>query len=64
MEPVVRVGDSQSPEANQGGRSDDQHWIKRLGCGYRNRERFRNASCFHLGGLDLYPNTLATHTNP
>ena len=29
-------------------------WIKRLGCGYRNRERFRNAIYFHLGGLDLY----------
>ena len=28
-------------------------WIKRLGCGYRNRERFRNAICFHLGGLDF-----------
>ena len=33
-------------------------WIKRLGYGYRNRERFRNAIYFHLGGLDA----LATHT--
>ena len=23
--------------------------------GFRNRKRFRNAICFHLGGLDLYP---------
>ena len=38
-------------------------WIKRLGCGYRNRERFRNAIYFHLGGLDLYPDAVATHTN-
>ena len=38
-------------------------WIKRLGCGYRNRERFRNAIYFHLGGLDLYPDRLVTHTN-
>ena len=38
-------------------------WIKRLGCGYRNRERFRNAISFHLGGLDLYPDAVATHTN-
>jgi hypothetical protein len=31
--------------------------------GYRNRENFRNAIYFHLGGLDLYPETLAsTHT--
>ena len=37
-------------------------WIKRLGCGYRNRERFRNAIYFHLGGLDLYPDAVATHT--
>ena len=37
-------------------------WIKRLACGYRNRERFRNAIYFHLGGLDLYPDSLAAHT--
>lgn len=33
--------------------------VKRMACGYRNRERFRNAIYFHLGGLDLSP---ATHT--
>jgi transposase len=33
--------------------------VKRMACGFRNRERFRNAIYFHLGGLDLYP---ATHT--
>jgi transposase len=38
-------------------------WIKRTACGFRNRERFRNAIFFHLGGLDLYPTSLqATHT--
>ena len=31
--------------------------IKRMACGFRNRERFRNAIYFHLGGLDLYPST-------
>ena len=30
-------------------------WIKRQACGYRSRERFREAIYFHLGGLDLYP---------
>lgn len=35
--------------------------VKRRACGYRNRERFRAAIYFHLGGLDLYP---ATHTKP
>jgi transposase len=29
--------------------------LKRRACGYRNRERFRNAIYFHLGDLDLYP---------
>ncbi|TXF11861.1 transposase [Pelomicrobium methylotrophicum] len=29
--------------------------IKAQGRGFRNRERFRNAIYFHLGGLDLYP---------
>ena len=29
--------------------------IKRRACGFRNRERFKTAIYFHLGGLDLYP---------
>ncbi len=29
--------------------------IKHRACGFRNRDRFRNAIYFHLGGLDLYP---------
>lgn len=38
--------------------------VKRLACGFRNRQRFRNAIYFHLGGLDLYPaSAVATHTN-
>ena len=32
--------------------------IKRMACGFRNRDRFRNAILFHLGNLDLYPSTL------
>lgn len=37
--------------------------VKRAACGFRSRERFRNAIYFHLGGLDLYPATAsATHT--
>ena len=39
-------------------------WVKRMACGYRNRENFRNAIYFHLGGLDLYPEALkSAHTN-
>ncbi len=33
-------------------------WVKRMACGYRNRENFRHAIYFHLGGLDLYPEAL------
>ncbi|HEX9640883.1 MAG TPA: transposase [Candidatus Krumholzibacteria bacterium] len=33
--------------------------VKRMACGFRNRERFRNAIYFHLGGLDMDP---LTHT--
>jgi transposase len=37
--------------------------VKDRSCGFRSRERFRNAIYFHCGGLDLYPGTLrATHT--
>ena len=32
--------------------------IKRQACGFRSRERFRNAIYFHCGGLNLYPETL------
>jgi transposase len=35
--------------------------IKVLARGFRNRERFRMAIYFHLGGLDLYPTPLAAH---
>ncbi len=31
--------------------------LKQRACGYRSRDRFRNAILFHLGGLDLYPQT-------
>jgi transposase len=38
--------------------------VKRMACGFRNRDRFRNAIYFHLGGLDLYPaSAMVTHTN-
>ena len=30
-------------------------WLKYTARGFRNRDRFRNAIYFHLGGLDLYP---------
>jgi transposase len=36
--------------------------VKKLACGFRNKERFQSAIYIHLGGLDLYPRTSATHT--
>ena len=37
-------------------------WLKKSARGYRNRDRFRTAIYFHLGGLDLYPDSLTFHT--
>lgn len=34
--------------------------IKQRACGFRNKERFRNAIYFHLGGLNLYPADIKT----
>jgi transposase len=36
--------------------------LKRSARGFRNRDRFRNAIYFHLGGLDLYP-AAVTHSD-
>ena len=33
--------------------------LKYVARGIRNRDRFRNAIYFHLGGLDLYPGGVA-----
>jgi len=38
-------------------------WVKKQACGFRNRDRFRDAIYFHCGGLDLYPEAVSTHTN-
>lgn len=39
--------------------------IKKRACGFRSRERFREAILFHLGGLDLYPAFPSSiHTKP
>ena len=37
-------------------------WLEKSARGYRNRDRFRTAIYFHLGGLDLYPDSLTSHT--
>jgi len=35
--------------------------VKRMACGFRNRERFRNAIYFHLGKLDLMHSSHTKH---
>ena len=37
-------------------------WLKKSARGYRNRDRFRLAIYFHLGGLDMAPESLRAHT--
>ena len=55
---VLRVTNAGAESANA-----KIQWIKKQACGFRSRERFRNAIYFHLGGLDLYPAAAsATHT--
>ena len=36
--------------------------IKRMACGYRNRERFRRTIIFHLARPDLHSRPVSTHT--
>ena len=36
--------------------------LKKRACGFRNRERYRSAIYFHLGGLDLKPRLAQAHT--
>ena len=59
---VINAATCNVTNAASEGMNSKIQWIKRKACGYRNRERFRNAIYFHLGGLDLYPAALSTHT--
>ncbi|NNE33717.1 MAG: ISL3 family transposase [Rhodothermales bacterium] len=52
---VINAATTHITNARAEGLNSRIQWIKRMACGYRNRERFRNAIYFHLGGLDLYP---------
>jgi transposase len=60
---VLNAATSNVTNALSEGLNSQIQWIKRKACGYRNRERFRLAIYFHLGGLDLYPAALqSTHS--
>ncbi len=61
---VLNAATRDVTNARSEGLNSKIQWIKRMACGYRNRQRFHNAIYFHLGSLDLYPNALSsTHTN-
>lgn len=55
---VLRVTNAASESLNS-----KIQWLKKNACGFRNRDRFRNAIYFHCGGLQLYPAQLLTHTS-
>jgi transposase len=62
-EGVLNAATTNVTNALSEGLNSKIQWIKRKACGYRNRERFRLAIYFHLGGLDLYPESLrGTHS--
>ena len=52
---VINAATSNVTNALSEGINSKIQWLKRRAHGYRNRERFRDAIYFHLGGLDLYP---------
>ena len=56
---VINAATSNITNASSEGMNSRIQAIKRKACGFRNRERFRNAIYFHLGGLDLYPQAAA-----
>ena len=59
---VINATTSDVTNALAEGLNSQIQWIKRKACGYRNRERFRTAIYFLLGGLKLYPETFkSTH---
>jgi transposase len=55
LEGIVNAVVSGVTNARAEGINSRIQWIKRTACGYRNRNHFREAIYFHLGGLDLFP---------
>ena len=55
LEGIVNAVVLRATNARAEGINSRIQWIKKMACGYRNRQRFRMAIYFHLGGLDLYP---------
>lgn len=62
LEGVLNAIDSGVTNARLEGINTVVQGLKRAARGFRNRDRFRTAIYFHLGGLDLYPDAL-THSS-
>ena len=56
---IVLAAKTSITNASAEGLNSVVQMLKHVAHGYRNRERFRNAIYFHLGGLDLYPRAIA-----
>ena len=56
---IVTAAHTGITNARSEGVNSKVQWIKRMARGYRNIKRFSMAILFHLGMLDLRPNTLA-----
>lgn len=57
---IVNAVIHNATNARTEGLNSSIQWLKYTARGYRNRDRFRDAIYFHLGGLDLYPASLPT----
>ena len=55
---IVLAAKASITNASAEGLNSVVQMLKHVAHGYRNRERFRNAIYFHLGGLDLYPRAI------
>ena len=59
---VITVASSTNTNARASVINRRIQWTKKMACGYRKRERIRVAVFFHLGGLDLSPDTPSFRT--
>ena len=58
LDGIITAGVTGATNARAEGFNTMIQKLKRDARGFRNRDRFRAAIYFHLGGLDLYPNAV------
>ncbi len=62
LEGILNAIEHGVTNAKMEGTNNVVQWLKRSARGFRSRERFRNAIYFHLGGLELYPDSFHSHS--